>query len=195
MSRSFRTQKEAIIARRHIVRVGNGAPLVPRIIERAPAPGDIHPVPKRNMRFFLERVPVDYLYGLRRIELRARAHGRSLGNPFGHYLGDERAIYLYSLPPVWICEGLDEGFRRSLQKFRASIEMRSEGFVISWPKRARLALWFFSYVIAHELGHHFAEQYKFKNRRNPTSAIEEAFADLHSRRVTDAFFEKMWAER
>jgi len=62
MSRSFRTQKEAIIARRHIVRVGNGAPFVPRIIERAPAPGDIHPVPKRNMRFFLERVPVEYLY-------------------------------------------------------------------------------------------------------------------------------------
>lgn len=91
MSRSFRSQKESVIAERAIERDGEGRPLLPRIVERAPAPGDIHPVSKRVLRRLLSGLPVEYLHGLSRIELRARELPL-IGQPFGSYWVGERAI-------------------------------------------------------------------------------------------------------
>src|SRR5438552_12590494 len=65
MSRSYRTQKESIIARRRVT-------MLPRVIERPPAFGDIHPLAGRTVRCLFRRIPLEYLYGLARIELRPR---------------------------------------------------------------------------------------------------------------------------
>ncbi len=187
MSRSFRTQTATSIAKRRIARRPNGDVQLPRIVERAPAPGDVHPVPKKSLRWMLEYVPVAYLYGLRRIELRPRKDGDTFGTPFGVYLRDERAVLLYSLPTVWLYETLEESFRKSIERHNASITHTPEGYIVRWPRRVSLALWFFGYVITHELGHHYNERYKFKRKARSTVPAEEASANLHAERVMDAF--------
>lgn len=194
MSRSYRSQKESVTAERRIARTADGSPQLPRIIERAPAPGDSHPIPKRVLRHFLERVPVEFIYGLSRIELRARELPL-IGAPFGSYWVGERAIVLYSLPPTFQCRSLTADFRRSLNRFHAKVESHSEGFTISWPEPAIMSLWFYSFVFTHELGHHFVEQYKTKNSRIRSRNAEELVADLHAERFTDELFKAFRKQR
>lgn len=187
MSNSYRTQKESKAAERLIERDAAGNPRLPRVIERAATPGDIHPIPKRVLRRVLTEIPVEYLYGLSRIEMRAR-HEPGVGVPFGCYLHDERAIILYSLPPVWHFDRLADDFRQSLERFYARIVPDLTGFTIWWPESALLSLWFYCHVFTHELGHHFAEQYKAKNGIMPSRSVSERSADLHARRLTDQLF-------
>lgn len=187
MSNSYRTQKESKAAERRIERDADGEPRFPRVIERAPTPGDTHPIPKRVLRRVLTELPIEYVYGLSRIEMRARQEPY-IGNPFGCYLRDERAILLYSLPPVWSFSQLPDNLRQSLERFYACILPSSPGFIIMWPEPGLLALWFYSYVFTHELGHHFAEQYKVKNGVMPSRSASERSADLHARRLTDLLF-------
>jgi hypothetical protein len=196
MSRSDRTQKESLAAARLIERDADGRPRIPRVIERAPTPGDSHPIPKRVLQRVLRDIPVEYVYGLSRIELRAR-HEPGVGAPFGCYRPDERAIILYSLPPVWHfpAQALAGNFGRSLQRFHARIVPDSTGFNISWPEPAVMSLWFYSYVFTHELGHHFVEQYKAKNSRIQPSSAEELVAGLHAQRLTDKLFVSLRARR
>jgi len=187
MSNSYRTQKESIAAERLIERDEAGKPRLPRVIERAATPGDTHPIPKRVLRRVLTEIPIEYVYGLSRIEMRARQEP-GIGRPFGCYVHSERAIILYSLPPVWHFDRLADDFRQSLERFHARIVPSSPGFIIMWPEPGLLALWFYSYVFTHELGHHFAEQYKAKNGVMPSRSVSERSADLHARRLTDLLF-------
>ena len=50
MSKSYHTDKEAVIAKRNLKRKDCGCcPLLPRIIERKPYPGDVHPLDKKTL--------------------------------------------------------------------------------------------------------------------------------------------------
>ncbi|HEY5793132.1 MAG TPA: hypothetical protein VIS74_07525 [Chthoniobacterales bacterium] len=187
MSRSYRSQKESVTAERRIERTRDGSPRLPHIIERAPAPGDSHPLPKRVLHRFLQRVPVEFIYGLSRIELRARELSL-IGAPFGSYWVGERAIVLYSLPPVFHCRSLSSDFRGSLKRFHATIQSDANGVTVSWREPAVMSMWFYSFVFTHELGHHFVEQYKSKNSRIHSRNAEELVADLHAKRFTDELF-------
>jgi len=194
MSRSYRSQKESVTADRRIQRTADGTPVLPRIIERAPAPGDLHPLPKRVLRTLLQRVPVEYIYGLYRIELRARDLPL-IGSPFAWYWVSERAIVLYSLPPVLRFRWLSTEFRRSLNRFHADIQSDGKAFTVSWREPDNMSLWFYSYVFTHELGHHFVEQYKTKNSRIQSRNAEELVADLHAKRFTDELFASFRKQR
>jgi hypothetical protein len=72
VSRSYRTQKEEVIAKRNISRDSKDKLVLPRVIERKPREGDIHPISKSRVESVLAKTPDAYLYGLSRIELRAR---------------------------------------------------------------------------------------------------------------------------
>ena len=132
--------------------------------ECAPTPGDRHPLTKRSLAGLLTRIPVEYLYGLSRIELRAWQRP-AVGEPFARYRIRTRDILLFSLPPVRYCKPLDPYFRASYEKFDAVIDQEGEGFRISWRSPAALSLWFYCEIFTHELGHHFVEQYRAKNGR------------------------------
>ena len=159
MSRSFRSQKESVTASRRIKRRADGSVVLPRLIEREPAPGDTHPLSKSALVRLLHSFPVEYVYGLSRIELRAR-QGREVGCPFACYRPDERAVLLYSLPKVWRLRSISADFARSLTKFHADLTFEEEAVVVSWRDGAVMGLWFYCDVFTHELGHHFAEQYQ-----------------------------------
>jgi hypothetical protein len=187
MSRSYRTQKESVIAERRVERGADGNVVLPRVVERQPASGDIHPLSKRTLTRLLQKLPVEYLYGLSRIELRAR-QGSEIGHLYGCYWKDERAIVLYSLPTVWRLRGISKNFARSLTRFYADFKFEEEVVVVSWRDEAVMGLWFYCDVFTHELGHHFVEQYQNRNGRVQGRRFEEFVANLQARRFTEEVF-------
>lgn len=193
MSRSYRTQKEALIAERRIARHEDGSIVPPRIIERSPRIGDIHPLNKRALINVLKKIPVQYIYGLSRIELRAREN--DIGCPFGSYRRDEKVIILYSLPTVWRLSAISRKHAETLAKFYAEISFDNEGVTVSWKENILLTLWFYFDVFTHELGHHYVEQYKNKNGRLGGRRYNEIIAELHAQRFTGDFFKKVRSKK
>lgn len=131
----------------------------PEIVEESPAPGDVHPLDKGDVARILRMLPFIHIAGLRRIELRARK-GERIGEPFGCYWREEKAIILHSLPEVWRLECMGADFLRSLALADAEIEERQDCVLVTWPEPGSMSLWYYSYVFAHELIHHYLEQYR-----------------------------------
>ncbi len=183
MSRSYRTQKRSVLAARRINRDSTGRPMLPRIIERKPFPGDSHPISRTFLRNTLRHLPIKYLYGLKRIELLPRT-SMEVGSPFALYLLDEKAIFLYSMPMIWTWENMftDIGRQWDMRhRWGAKIIREGDGVRIEWPDRQCRERCFFATTFIHELGHHFRNQYpginKWASRKH-----EELIADLHSER-------------
>ena len=158
---------------------------MPRVIERKPRRGDIHPIPKKLMNVVLRELPEKYVYGLSRIELRARGTD-AIGQPYGVYRLDEKAIILYSLPVRWELEYLRSEREAELRQFGADISTSASISSIQWMENGHLSHWYYCCIFAHEMGHHFRNQYK--NRRKVGSDVdEELVADLHAKRLTEIF--------
>jgi hypothetical protein len=161
-------------------RIGPAAPrALPRIIERRPRRGDLHPLSGAQVRRILGRLLDEQHRGLRRIELRPRVE--AVGKPFAEYRRDERIILLFSLPcdGWWLPREFDiEPLR--LDRYGARIYAQSHGTSVIWRSPQTLALWFWIEVLAHELGHHVRNQ---RRKRFARVRDEESVADLHSRRA------------
>ena len=192
MSRSYRTDKPRVVAARKLERAADGTAVLPRIVVRRPAHDDVHPLPARALRNILRHeVPAEYLYGIERIELRARP-GEWIGRPFAYYLPDEKAIILYSLPLSWMYEKRpEEAFLARMQRFFAFVSVRGSETWVVWPNREVLAVWYFIEVFAHELGHHFRTQYRIRRGSQRGRRHEEFVADLHSARFYDALVKRL----
>ncbi|HVF10993.1 MAG TPA: hypothetical protein VNA16_09340 [Abditibacteriaceae bacterium] len=188
MSQSERTQKEGDIARRRIRLTASGQIVYPRIIVKPPRPGDVHPLTRQDLRSLFKRIPLKYLYGLRRIELRSRGNDE-IGHPYGSYRPGEKVIVLYSLPYEWRFPGYNAGnVYSSFRRFCAEITEDDDSVIVRWPDPKKLSYWFYSDVFAHELGHHFRWQYRHKNGRFGRLRDEELVAELHAERLTKARF-------
>jgi hypothetical protein len=161
---------------------------LPRIVQRRPYQGDVHPVDKKHLQRMLTWIPFDmwreYLHGLKRIELRAR--NGLVGKPYGYYRRADKTIVLFSLPMRWTWNLSETGVTpRSLRVFDTwdvDIELAADTASLRWGSEDELAWWFFSNVILHELGHHHRYQYRFQNRR-ASYYQEEYLADMHANRL------------
>lgn len=189
MSRSHNTDKESVRAECRIDRDVDGRVWLPRIVVRRLAPGDIHPLPRQVLSGAIRLdVPVEYIYGLDRIELRARKGNRIGQHPFAEYWRDEKAIILYSLPMSWVVDSMPSSRRQSVESFGAEVQGKGKVWHVRWLSEAGLTMWFFMEVFLHELGHHFAEQYKKKRGRIRGRKFNELNANLHAIRLSrDAF--------
>ena len=194
MARSFRTEKPGVAAARRLEPEDGGHHPLLRIVERRPRVGDQHPLSARALRNALKEVPGEYLYGLARIELRARQ--AAAGNPFAVYWPDEKAIILYSLPPQWLWPSgvLNSRLARRMRSFFAVLSPTPGGLQVAWRARWCLALWFYTEVLAHELGHHYRHQYRYR-RRAARWSEEEFIAMLHSNRSFGRLRLKLRARR
>ena len=190
MSNSFRTRKEAILAARRIKRDDEGNPVFPRIITKPPITGDIHPITKPHLQHLFDRIPIEYLYGLRRIELKPRLNN-DVGNPFGLYLPGEKTIKLFSLPKVWKLKHLSSSLRFSLENFYAEITENDESIIVRWQNIEVMSLWYYCDVFTHELGHHFKTQYYHKNGGFGSYRHQEFVAELHAKKLTDVLFNQL----
>jgi len=185
MSHSYKTEKPSVQASRNLVREG-GVVKPLRIIKRKPFHGDIHPLNKRQIRNLLKLVPDEYVYGLKAIELRPR--NGEIGCPFGQYLRNEKIILLYSLPMNWGEIPLGTQCISSVEMWNANISDHGEKYKVVWENKVDLFFWFFTYVLTHELGHHYHEQYKHRNGTRVSHSHNELLADIHSERVNEKIF-------
>lgn len=181
MSRSRRTRPPRVVAEERAPQTREGERVLPRVVEREPRRGDSHPLSARWLRKALrERVPPEYLLGLKRIELRAR-ESAEVGEPFGCYLSDERVIRLFSLPMSW-----ETRSTYSDSVTTRSFGIRSEALGggrlrLTWPNPTLRLAWFYLEVFAHELGHHHQVQYRHR-RKLGDRIRQELVADLHGAR-------------
>ena len=73
----------------------------------------------------------------------------------------------------------------SLKQYGANITNHDEKFKILWERESDLFFWFFMYVLTHELGHHYTEQYKHCNGSKMNKLHDEIVADIHSERINE----------
>jgi hypothetical protein len=193
MARSYRTRPSRIIARDRIARDRSGAVRYPRIVVHPPAPGDVHPLPKALLRELLPQLLPAYLYGLKRIELRPRL-GADIGRPFGIYWGSNRTIWLNSLPLHWFLPDMTPAFRQTIQGFDALVTDTPTGAQVVWHP-IDLAAYLFFDVFLHELGHHYAVQYRTKKRFPAHLSGQEQSAEDHKCRLISAYIARFPREQ
>ena len=161
MSKSYRTERPRVLAAKNFKRDREGNVILPRVIERAPRLGDIHPLSKSDIVTALWKMPAAYLYGLRVIELRPRV-GKT-GYPFGCYRTIEKAIHLYSLPDVWRFSY--KGYSGQMyRRYGADVETKSGFQTVRWSRDEYLACFMYEDVLLHELAHHYDYQYPRRNK-------------------------------
>ena len=129
----------------------------------------------------LRAISLEYLYGLKRIELRPRAS--KVGEPFGYYEPPTRSIVLYSLPRLWTTDELSRGDREVMEGFGAEVTQDGNACRVHWPFESNLADWFLMDIVMHELGHHFAEQYKKKRGPIKGRWFHEVNAEMRAVRL------------
>ena len=177
MSRSYRTQKREVIAKRNILERSKGKPNLPRLVERKPRSGDSHPITKKYLRGALLNLPIEYLYGLRKIELLPRS--AEVGSPYALYRPGEKSIQLYSQPMTWSTNNIDFSYAKRLRDhWDAEVDTQEDTTTISWPSRERRELWFFMEVLMHQLGHHYQNQYRTRDKLTHYKT-ENMVAHLH----------------
>ncbi len=158
-----------------------GDPLLPRIAERRPYPGDVHPISKGKLARMLRGLPAELYYGLRLIEMRARQG--PVGEPFAEYSRQAKTIRLYSLPPAVHFARLASYQRRLLDACGATVTPEGSGHTVLWPDTDAMGFWFFLEVFLHELEHHYRMQYPYKTGRPRRRREEEFLAERGKFRI------------
>jgi len=120
MSKSYRTQKESVVAERRIKRDKENDPIYPPVVVKTAKQGDIHPLTKTDLMRLFKHIPLKYLYGVRRIELKPRLTTQ-IGDPFGQYSMPEKVVTLFSLPLEWHLTSVSDWLRNSISRFHAEI--------------------------------------------------------------------------
>jgi len=165
-----------------------GRLVFPRIIVRKPRQGDFHPMSRQMIARAYERLPLEYFYGLKEIELRARIG--VVGRPFGKYSPQAKKIILYSIPAgPWHIMDPPRGQLNALRRYNARVENAEGGIVVEWPEDYLLFMFYLS-VLFHELGHHYLEQYRCKKKPPLDKYLHEWHADAQVVKLQNYAFGK-----
>ena len=189
MSGSHRTQPARKQAQRRLERAKHGIPALPRIVVRKPKPGCAHPLSRQLLAAILAELPIEYVVGLRTIELR---HHEPHQLALGEYVPTESTIILYAQPlATWRRGSLTAADKRWVEAYGASVARSMGMWTITWARPVDAAMFFLFEVFLHELGHHFVRAYDTKHKLPATRKGHELLADVHMRRlrhtVKDAF--------
>jgi len=180
MARSRHTEPAKKIAALRAQRRSDGTVVPPRVVRRKARPGDRHPISKKMLQVLLDGLPLQYTYGLTRVEMRARE--ADVGCPFALYRPSERAIFIYSVPLVWQLPA-DSWVGKSAARFDATVQKETSVVTVAWNDLWALQEWFMRLVFFHELGHHYAEQYRHKRSRIGGRRYREASANLKATHI------------
>jgi hypothetical protein len=121
------------------------------------------------------KLPIEYFYGLKEIELRARSS--DIGKPFGKYRCYAKKIILYSVPEKqWNIANPTEGFIEALHRYHAKISNVEGGIIVEWKAGLWLSMFYLN-ILFHELGHHYMHQYKCKQKPPIDDYLNEWHAD------------------
>ncbi len=179
MSKSYRTQPPRVIAS---TKLESQRPIT--IVERKCIKSDYHPLNKAMINEFLIELPKEYIYGLKALELLDR-NSRDIGNPYAIYREDEKSIIIYSvLKKVWVFKSLGNSIRQLYFEHGATEEQCENSISIIWEAPLDLAYFMFCEVLLHELGHHYVNQYRCRNKTPKRDVENEMLADLHAERLS-----------
>ncbi len=162
----------------------------PRIIERRPRKGDIHPFTKKEIRELFNDIPPEYLYKLKTIELMPRTNnGISL---IGKYYANEQKIVIYSQAMEFVGE-IDwmivfyfmEEVGMPVPDYSYSKDCKLE---VKWNKEQLKTL--ARETIFFELGVHFAEINKTR-RKPPHKIVSGKHARIHELRLKEIIRKKL----
>lgn len=159
---------------------------LPRIIERKPKLGDIHPLSKKDVLNYLSTIPEEYLYKLEIIELSPRP--KDPGDPLGRYYPSDKKIVLYSHPTKFIQSDIIYCLLYHLMSKNGdpapdTWEIIDNKLHVEWDF-AKLRKLYLEEVLPHEFGHHF--YYINKNRRKlPKFKYHEILADIHKDKINN----------
>ncbi len=134
MSNNTRDLPRRIAAERKVKRDEAGAPVMPVVVARNPGKGMCHPLGRAKIMEFLAEYELEYVEGLKKIELLAGRVDR-IGDPFGEYDREKRLIVLYALPEgaEWRVRNLSASTVRFLKRYEGEVVEGADGvFVVSW---------------------------------------------------------------
>lgn len=165
-------------------------PSQPRITERRPGAGLLHPANSTTIRDLLGFLGERSSYGLRSIELTAGASSDGHVLRFGALVGPG-AIRLYALPkPPWLLVGsLAEAEVQRLVRAGARVETAAGRLHtrVEWPGNTLVHFMLLD-VLIHEIGHHIVQQYSGKRTvRVLRTRDHEAYADWFARRCRERY--------
>jgi hypothetical protein len=184
MSRNTRLLPTRGLAANRIERDRSEKPVLPRIVERRPKEGDVHPLTSKYLSALLRYQRIDYLYGLRQIELRSRV-SHQVGDPYGFYRRREKLIVLYSVPPTrWHFPALGAHQRRNFEGYDAVVSEEPDAICVTWLHLFDLAFFMYQEVLLHELGHHHDFQYRHKRKLPRGRRWKELSAEEHKWRLS-----------
>ena len=180
MAHTDKTMRPNDYALRFIKRDKTGYPRLPRIVVREPRKGDVHPLTRDQIWYYLAMVPPAYVYGLKAVELRPRKD--ALGCPYGLYSPRDKRIWLYSCPArEWHFSNEIWHSAKAILTWGAQI-VESEGssgdIAVQWNDPVDIEL-FLVDVLLHELGHHYVHQYKSSRGMPGTRPRHEVVAEVH----------------
>jgi hypothetical protein len=169
-----------------------GNVVMPRIVHLKPRPGDVHPITRRQFKMVFDRLPLEYLYNLKTVELLPREG--DIGSPFAFYSAREKRIVIYSLPLIWETNHMDElgadlfGPYLRIEEHRAQFETDGNTARVTWANESQMGFWFCRIVLLHEFSHHFRATYPSK--RKPGYKIKTGYEELFA----DQKANDLWAE-
>jgi hypothetical protein len=183
MQFSSRTKRMRTVSPSRGVRVSKHCPAIPRVVEHAPRPGDIHPLTRKMLRRLLPHLAPHLLVAISRIELRARTSSE-VGDPFGSYHPRDALIRLYSVPfPNWPDDEMKVLHPQSpLGSCGATLVTIDGRPNIHWERLSDLSR-YYSQILAHELGHHYVFRQRRKSPLPETIRAHELRADWHMWRM------------
>jgi hypothetical protein len=197
MANTDKTMRPNDYALRFGKRDKRGYRVLPRIVNRKPRTGDVHPLTRDQIRYYLLLVPPAYIYGLEAVELRPRKD--AVGCPYGLYSEGEKRIWLYSCPArEWrFSEEIWPGHKAVLSYGAKMVTSQNAGkdVVVEWNDPVDIELLFVD-ALLHELGHHYVNQYKSSRGRPATRSRNEAVANLHVEKLWQHIHAKVdWIEK
>jgi hypothetical protein len=195
MSNNTRDLPRRIAAARKVERDGAGEPVMPVVVARNPGKGMCHPLGRAEILGFLAEFELEYVEGVKKIELLAGRVDR-IGEPFGEYDREKRLIVLYALPEgaEWRVRNLSGAAVKSLEDYAGTVLKGRDGvFVVSWKDPS----WQRTMMLIHltsVLGMHAA--YENRGRVSvPTLKERWGEAALQRSKLMNAWLEKGRAER
>lgn len=177
MARSRRTDPRRIRAARRAK--------PPRLIERRPRPGFVHPARKADLLAVLGFFGAEVTYGLRSVEL---VPGSGDGLSLGRLHVPGRVLLFDQRPSPWRLLGrLVEADAVRIVRAGGRVRPRADWTEVLWPG-ASLRLFMLFEVLMHEVGHHLLQQHTGKRTARVARTREhEAFAERFARRCREAY--------
>lgn len=153
--------------------------------------GEIIPIPQDMFLEMLASIPNHYLQKIKGIEWRQHMNNSPI---LGAYRSQARTIIFYYIDYPLFVTLKDSEFIESLRFHKARFETvntKPHTSMVSFPSYAHLALWYFHYVVCHELAHHYVSTLNKYRKKRIDTKTDEKRTNMLATRIYNEFVENI----